>query len=114
MNSYECTIFMGSIRNGSEGTKFTKAQVIEEIKYFQSNNMDRKVMVRIQDTKFIFLHYEEEGWEISGIQYPRFPLPEFRIESFMLNLAQHLKDHFDQRSVSIMDAQSIVYLGDEP
>ncbi len=114
MKSYECTIFMGSIRNGSEGTRFTKQAVIDEIKYFQSQNMDRKVVVRIRNTSFVFLHYEEPGWEISGIQYPRFPLPEFSIRQSMLDLAKHLKEHFEQRSISIMDRESITYLGDQP
>ncbi len=113
MKSYECTIFMGSIRNGSEGTHFTEGQVIDEIKLFQSQNLDRKVVVRVTRTKFVFMHYEEEGWEISAIQYPRFHIPELTIKSFMVDLAKYLKDHFDQRSISIMDSISVTYLGDE-
>lgn len=113
MKSYECTIFMGSVRHGSEGTRFSKQDVIEEIKYVQAMNSNRKVVVRVSDTTFVFLHYEEKGFKITAIQYPRFPQSEFVIKAFMRELADHLKGHFDQKSVSISDSKSITYLGDE-
>lgn len=113
MKSYECKIFMGSVRHGLEGTRFTKQDVIEEIKYVQSMNLHRKIPVRISDTKFIFLNYEEDGFEISAIQYPRFPQREFAIRAFMLELAGHIKKHFEQLSVSVSDHESIIYLGAE-
>lgn len=107
MKSYECTIFMGSIRQGSEGISFGEQDVIEEIKYYQSQNLHRKVTIRLTKTKFIFLHYEEPGFEISAIQYSRFPLSKIIIKAFMVALAKHLKKHFQQLSVSIMDHETI-------
>lgn len=113
MKSYECTIFMGSIRHGSEGTHFQDRDVTEEIKYFQSMNTKTKVTVRLTATRFIFMNYSERGFEISAIQYPRFNLTEFEIKDFMVRLGEHLKDHFDQLSLCIMDNETITYLGSE-
>ncbi len=112
MKSYECKIFMGSVRHGSEGTHFQDQDVTEEIKYFQSLNKSTKITVRLTATRFIFMHYSERGFEIAAIQYPRYPHSESDINRFMLGLAKHLKEHFDQLSVSVMDDNSIVYLGD--
>ena len=113
MKSYECTIFMGSIRHGSEGTHFTEQDWIEEIQFFQLRDSGRKIPVRITNTRFVFQHYSELGFEISAIFYPRFPVSPPDIRTFMCNLGEYLKDHFDQRSLCLMDAQSIIYLGDE-
>ena len=113
MKSYECTIFMGSVRQGLAGSWFSEQDVIEEIKIFQSRNLDRKVTVRITQTRFVFMHYSELGFEISAIQYPRFPIPEHIIKSFMIDLGKCLKDRFEQLSLSIMDSDTITYLGEE-
>ena len=110
MESYECPIFMGSIRNGSEGTPFYEHDVIEEIKYFQSMNLDLKIVVRITHTEFVFMHYQESGFEISAIKYLRFPHPDLKIKAWMVKLGKHLKEHFEQKSLSIMDNETVTYL----
>lgn len=113
MKSYECTIFMGSVRLGLKGTRFSEQDVIEEIKYFQSMNIKRKTVIRITKIKYIFMHYEEDGFEISAIQYPRFPQTDIAIRAFMKDLTKHLKSHFQQLSISISDSEQIDYLGEE-
>lgn len=113
MKSYECTIFMGAYRQGISGARFYEKDVIYEIRRFQSRNLDRKITVRITQTRFVFMHYEEPGFEISAIQYPRFCTPEHAIKSFMIDLGKCLKDHFEQLSLSIMDSDTITYLGEE-
>ncbi len=113
MKSYECKIFMGSVRDGSQGLPFSEEALIHEIKYRQSIEMDAKIVVRLTKTKYIFLQYEEEGWEISAIQYPRFPYPTYTIRNCMLRLAQHLKNVFEQKSVCVMDHEKVTYFGEE-
>ena len=111
MKSYECKLFMGSVRDGSQGLPFSEEALIHEIKYCQG--IDEKIVVRLTRTKFIFLNYEEEGWEISAIQYPRFPVASYVIKGFMIRLAKHLIKIFDQKSVSVMDNENITYFGEE-
>lgn len=112
MKSYECKIFMGSIRQGSEGTQFSETSLIREIRKFQYLNLDIKITLRLTATKFVFLYYEEPGFEIAAIQYPRFPLSEGQIWQWMNKLGKHLKKHFEQKSLSIMDSDTINYLGE--
>ncbi len=112
MKSYECKIFMGSVRYGSEGTRFFEHDVVEQIKYFQSQHLNTKVTVRITQTRFIFLHYEEPGFELAAIKYPRFPISDFEIKAWMILLGKYLKCYFDQKSLSIMDNDSITFLGE--
>lgn len=113
MKSYECTIFMGSIRQGSDGAHFTESDVIGQIKYFQSMHLDPKITVRITNTRYVFMHYTELGFEISAIQYPRYQYTEFEIREWMVKLAKYLKVFFQQRSLSVMDKHHVLYLGDE-
>ena len=112
MKSYECKIFMGSVRQGLDGSHFQYQHVTEEIKRFQLANLDTKIAVRITATRFIFAHYSERGFEIAAIQYPRFPLKEHKIWTWMNNLGKHLKEVFEQKSLSIMDSDTIHYLGE--
>lgn len=111
MKSYECKLFIGSVRDGSEGLTFSEEALISEIKYWQSVHIDAKIVVRLTKTKFIYLNYEEEGWELSAIQYPRFPVPTYEIRAGMIRLAQHLMKIFEQKSISVMDPENITYFG---
>ncbi len=113
MKSYECKLFMGSVRDGSQGLPFSEEYLIHEIKYWQSVHVDAKIVIRLTKTKFIYLNYEEEGWELSAIQYPRFPVPTYEIRAGMLRLAEHLMKVFEQKSICVMDHEKVTYFGAE-
>jgi hypothetical protein len=112
MKSYECKIFMGSIQDGSDGPRFFESDVIEAIRVYQSDNLDTKITLRITQTRFFFLHYEEPGFEIAAIQYPRFKTNPQDIKNWMINLCAYLKIAFRQKSISFMDCDTILYMGE--
>ena len=112
MKSYECKLFMGSVRNGFQGLPFPEEELIHEIKYWQSFHTDAKIVIRLTRIKYIYLSYEEDGWELSAVQYPRFPESTYVIRAGMLRLAEHLMKVFEQKSICVMDHEKVNYFGE--
>ena len=110
MRSYECKLFIGSRRDGYDGEPFTKKEVIHEIKLCQDAYCISAGCVRITETTYVYLNYEEDGFEISIMQYPRFPKTESMLWAFMHNLAEHLMVVFNQNRISVMDPEHVEML----
>ncbi len=112
---YEARIYIGS-REGYNGPKFTKNDLIKEIAAYQSEHgLEVCSPVRIAETCYLWSDYLEEGWEIGIINYPRMPKPDFRIKLFACNLAQFLVLKFKQNRISVvLPDEIIMFESDNP
>ena len=109
MKAYECKLFIGSVRGGYDGLAFSLDDLKYEIRYQQSIDQTSGP-VRITETTYVYLDYEEPGWEITIIQYPRFPKPEHELRAFMLRMGAHLLEVFDQNRVTVQDGEKVTML----
>ena len=87
--NYEVKMWIGSIR-GYNGKKFLLKTLLKKIGEFQSQQEDKSISVRVSSTTFVFKDYVENGWEIVGLNYPRFPKKIEEIDDFMMRLAKFL------------------------
>jgi hypothetical protein len=106
---FEARIYIGS-RVKYDGPQFSFAELREAIGYFQANNGIESNPVRITPTTFVWEKYDEEGWEIALIDYPRVSKPHEVLRKFAYNLAVHLLERFEQNRMSIVFPDEIVML----
>lgn len=107
---FEARIYIGN-RIKYDGPKFSFAQLRESIGHFQeSTGRDLSNPVRITPTTFVWEEYDEEGWEIAIINYPRASKPHDVLRDFTYNLAIHLLEKFEQNRMSIVFPDEIVML----
>jgi hypothetical protein len=104
--TFEVRIYIGS-HYGYTDEKFTFEELKSTIRDFQYENT---CSVRIAPTTFFVKDYEEQGWEITAINYPRFPKPESEIYDFALGLASTLLEKFKQERISFVTANETVML----
>jgi len=100
-STYEVRIYLGSV---NEETKkaFSKDDLIREVGLYQESQ-PQKIPLRITETVFVCeTHYEETGWELAAINYPRIETGSKNIDDFMIKLASYLLDVFGQRRISIV------------
>jgi hypothetical protein len=100
--NYEFKIFIGG-KEGYRGSPIPKTVLLETIKKYQKQfekDNDYVVSLRVNDTVFIVKDYEEKGWEISAINYPRFPKTRTETGKFIDGLAEHLLKRFKQNRIS--------------
>ena len=100
---YECKIYMGSV-NYSTKDIYSKdeielycGQVQEEYNYV--------IPLRIAETT-----YQEKGWEITVIDYPKLSFTRKQIRNFMRYLAESLLYRFGQHTICISDKDEIMML----
>lgn len=101
----EIKIFIGS-REGYRGRVFSLQELKSEIAQLQDSQKITSV-VRITKCEYLFKDYNESGFEISMINYPRFPKSKSDLMKDAMCLASHLMTVFKQNRVSLMDGQSI-------
>lgn len=106
--NYEVKIWIGSAR-GYNGKKFLLKTLLKKIGEFQTQG-DKPVSLRVTPTTYIFKDYMENGWEIAGLNYPRFPKTSEEIDDFMMKLAQFLLIELEQNRITISDATHAVTL----
>lgn len=106
---YEARLYIGS-RRGYNGPVFSQWELNQAVGDFQVLLGDKASAVRVTPTTFQFGTYVEAGWEIAAIQYPRFPKDEVVIKNFMVQLAKHLMEKFDQNRISVSDPEEVVLL----
>lgn len=107
---FEARIYIGS-RVKYDGPHFTFNELREAIGYFQSNvGRGASNPVRIASTTYVWEKYEEEGWEIAVIDYPRVSKPHEFLRQFVYNLAVHLLERFEQHRICIVFPDEIVML----
>lgn len=72
------------------------------------------IPLRITKTRFVAGSvYQENGWEIAAINYPRTNATVQEIDDFMLILAKVLLNKFYQHRVSIVNPREIIMLTGE-
>lgn len=111
VKNFEARIYIGS-KVRYNGPSFSVVDLKSEISNFQKTNYIISNTVRITATDFVFNGYEESGWEIAIINYPRNEKPEKIIRGFTFDLAVHLFKHFEQNRMSIVFPDEIVMLED--
>lgn len=106
--SYEARIYIGS-RERYDGSKiYTEAEVVSAIEEFQGTFADNGVPpVRITPTRFVHFNYQEQGFELAVINYPRYDIPIRILENFMLELGKFLLKKFNQNKVSVVFPEEI-------
>lgn len=107
---YEVKLYMGSVRSRPNETGdapltvIYKTDLIREIGEFQDSRGGTIVPVRITDTTFVSgSDYEENGWEIAAISFPRTNHSHDQTLEFMVSLGHHLLDVFLQNRVCVLD-----------
>lgn len=109
--AYEAKLFMGS-RERYDGNKVsTEEEVAAAVSEFQATYAENGVPpVRITPTRFIHLKYQERGYELAVINYPRYDIPIRILENFMLELGKFLLARFNQNKVSVVFPEEIYVL----
>ena len=98
----QVSLYIGS-KEGYSGQKFSEDDLIQELGVFQANvSQDELCSLRVTPTKFVVKDYIEDGWEVTAINYPRFPKSSEVIYRFMRNLGEHLLKRFKQNRISIV------------
>jgi hypothetical protein len=101
----EIRLYIGSVR-GYKGQPFSEAQLTRVIQEFQQDWKERHewtCAVRMTKTSYVCLDYQENGWEVSVINYPRFPRPTAELEKFMKELREFLMIEFSQNRISMIE-----------
>lgn len=106
---YEAKLFIGS-RRGYDGPTFSQWELNQAICDFQKSNEQGACSVRITPTTFQFGTYVEGGWEVAAVKYPRFPVAECVIRSFIIALAGHLIEKFGQNRISVTTPEEVILL----
>ena len=109
---YECKIYLGSVSFAKDKT-FTQEQV-EMFCGEVQKHYDYTIPVRITPTTFVSgTTYQEKGWEIAAIDYPRLPYNHRQIRGWMRHLAEAMILKFKQRTICLVDTDSIIMLENE-
>ena len=110
-NTFYANIYIGSIR-GYNGSPFTLNQIIAAIARFQENMEGKRnigiadiVSVRITSTTYQIKGYMENGWEISAINYPRYPKDKDSIMVYMIEMAKFLLVTFEQNRITVVNPE---------
>lgn len=101
--SYEVKIFIGSKR-GYNGESFSKEDLLKEISDFQiywEIQYSNTVSLRVSNTTYVVKDYVEDGFEITAINYPRFPKQPKEITDFMRALVARLLLKLEQNRISM-------------
>jgi len=99
----EAKLYIGSVR-GYRGLPFSEAQLTRVVQDFQKSwdeKWDWTCAVRITKTSFVCMDYQENGWEIAAINYPRFPREPKQMKDFFTELREHLMIEFGQNRITV-------------
>ena len=106
---YECKIYMGSVNYttkdiySQDEIELYCGQVQEEYEYV--------IPIRITETTYVSESiYQEKGWEITAIDYPKLHFTRRQIRNFMRHLAESLLYTFGQHTICISDKDEIMML----
>lgn len=108
---FDFKIYIGS-REGYDGPYCSVGCKKHIQKYQQS--CDKPISVRVAHCTYITPTYQEEGYEISAINYLRVPYPPETVEIFICGLAKYLLREFKQNRVTVETPMStILYTADD-
>jgi hypothetical protein len=101
VDTWEARIYVGS-REGYEGRPFGAREVLDAIALYQRNTPEeRRGCVSVTPTSYKFDKYEEQGWVVGIMAYPRFPQSGRDLLAFSEALAYHLFEALKQNRVSV-------------
>lgn len=110
--TYEVKIYIGSSYGYGKET-FTREQLLRAIEHFQcmEDALHHVVVsLRVTDCTYAVKLYQEDGWEIAAINYPRFPKDKAVVVKYMEELLKTLMYEFKQnRMTMVLDDISITY-----
>jgi hypothetical protein len=99
---YEARLFMGSVDYVSRESFSQKS--VEVFCGKVQEEYEIVIPLRITPTTFISeTDYQEPGWEIAAINYPKFNFSRKDIKDFIIHLAQSLLSEFNQRTICVVD-----------
>lgn len=109
--AYEAKLFMGS-RERYDGTKiYTEDEIAAGVAEFQGTYAANGTPpVRVTPTRYVHCDYQEKGYELAVINYPRYDIPIRILENFMLELGKFLLNKFNQNKVSVVFPEEIYVL----
>jgi hypothetical protein len=109
-NTHQVDIWIGG-RYGYTDHHIPAWRVTELITIFQrKHNPLDFCAVTVTETQYVVRGYNEPGWRISTINYPRFPKSVEFINSFMAALGDFLLDQLHQNRLTIVYPDKTVML----
>ena len=110
--SFEVRLYIGSVE-GYNGNPFTEDDLVRAIGDFQKSRGEDWTPVRVTPTRYVSRDYNERGWEVAAILYPRFPKSKIVIAEFMNQMAKFLLDTFKQNRITVMHpSEAVLYSAD--
>tara|TARA_R110000824_G_scaffold256033_2_gene444957 strand:+ start:64 stop:435 length:372 start_codon:yes stop_codon:yes gene_type:complete len=99
---YEAKLYMGSVDYSSR--ELVSQHQVELFCGKVHEECDIVIPVRITPTTFISeTNYQEGGWEIAAINYPKFDFSRKQVKEFIMHLADRLLTEFNQRTICVVD-----------
>lgn len=98
---YEIRLYIGC-REGYHGEIFGKRQLMKSIREFKNTKED-SVSVRITKCTYQLGDWDEDGWEIASIDYPRFPKGCDFLRTWFTELAEYLIKNMNQNRITVCD-----------
>jgi len=104
---YEARLYIGCYDN-KLGRRFYEDDLAIAIKEIQEAHKTM-IPVRITQTNYVSgMYYQEEGWEIAAINYPRIEITSTDINDFMGYLAAKLIKRFNQNRICIVNPTEVI------
>jgi hypothetical protein len=98
---YEVRLYIGS-REGYHGEQFGQRDLMRAVRQFQEGySQDNLVSVRYSKCTYQVGNWDEEGWEIAAINYPRFPKSTNYLNEWFMNLAKFLCKNLHQNRITV-------------
>lgn len=98
---YEVRLYIGS-REGYHGEQFGLRDLMRAVRSFQEGySQDKLVSVRYSQCVYQVGNWDEEGWEIAAIDYPRFPKGPNYLNDWFLDLAKFLCKNLNQNRITV-------------
>lgn len=107
--THQIDIYIGS-QMGYSGDIFNIVTLKLAVQNFQTHYSAEFCGLIITRTLYAVGEYEELGWKISAINYPRFPKSIEFINKFMIDLGEYLLIHLGQNRLTIVMPQDSVML----
>lgn len=108
--TYQVDIWIGG-RYGYTEQEIPRWRLTDLITEFQrTHNPLDFCAVTVTETLYVVRGYNEPGWRISAINYPRFPKSKEFINIFMIALGDFLLTRLDQNRLTVVYPEQTVML----
>ena len=105
-SSYEAKLYLGQI-NSVTKEAFTEAELENFIGKIQEKS-SIVIPVRLTKTKFVSeTNYQESGWEVAAIQFPKVDCTDEQIYDFIMELGKELLIYFGQTRICVIDRDTV-------